>query len=147
MWRPVVQTVGDRYPNTNVITMRNVPLSVTAATAISLINGVYTKYKGYDNGLEFNVFDRITNGDVRSDNCYAGGDNPDNITIDLFTTNAVNNNVSRDWADAFAIIANANSAIDQIARCADPALSTTRKSQMLGESRAIRAALYFDLVR
>jgi len=139
--------VLDKDPKTNVITVTDTAVSVSAATANSLMSGVYTKYKGYDNGLEFNVFDRITNGDVRSDNCYAGGDNPDNITIDLFATNAVNNNVSRDWADGFAIIANANSAIDQIARCTDPALSATRKSQMLGEARAIRAAVYFDLVR
>lgn len=137
--------VLDKQPKTSVITTTDSTL--TAAVANSLINGVYTKYKGYDNGLEFNVLDRITNGDVRSDNCYAGGDNPDNITIDLFTTNTVNNNVSRDWSDAFAIIANTNSAIYQIGKCVDPALSAARKSQMLGEARTIRAAVYFDLVR
>ena len=139
--------VLDKDPKTNVITVTDTTATISAATATSLMDGVYTKYKGYDNGLEFNVFDRITNGDVRSDNCYAGGDNPDNITLDLFTSNAVNGNVSRDWADAFAIIANANSAIDQIGRCTDPALSSGRKSQMLGEARTMRAALYFDLVR
>jgi hypothetical protein len=144
---PGCSKVLDKQPQTNVVTVTDTTSTISATTATSVINGVYTLYKGYANGLELNVLDRITNGDVRSDNCYAGGDNPDNITIDLFTSNAVNNNISRDWNDAYAIIANTNSAIFQISRCVDPALSASRKSQMLGEASAIRAAAYFDLVR
>ena len=97
--------------------------------------------------LEFNVLDRITNGDVLSDNCYSGGDNPDNITIDLFRFNSLNKNITRDWKDAYGIIGNINLAIAQIGSSTDPALSAARKSQMLGEARFMRAFTYFDLVR
>ncbi len=143
---PACSKVLNKTPETNLVTTTDTT-SISAATAENLIAGVYTEYKGYANGLEFNVLDRITNGDVRSDNCYAGGDNADNITIDIFNVNSLNGNVTRDWADGYAIAANANSAIYQINNCTDPALSVARKNQMLGEARTVRAAAYFDLTR
>ncbi len=136
----------DKQPVTQVVRSTDAT-SVTASDAENLIAGVYIEYKGYANGIEFNVLDRIVNGDVISDNCYAGGDNPDNITLDLFKANPLNGNISRDWADAYAMIANANLAIAQISACTDPALTADRKSQMLGEARFMRAFTYFDLVR
>src|SRR5436309_760010 len=93
----------DKRPVTQIVTTTD-STSITAADAENLISGVYNSEIGYSYGLEFNVLDRITNGDVRSDNCYAGGDNPDNISIDLFTDNALNGNIARDWNDAFGII-------------------------------------------
>jgi hypothetical protein len=136
----------DKQPVTQIV--RNTgTASITAADAENLMLGVYTEYKGYANGIEFNVLDRWVNGDVVSDNCYAGGDNPDNITLDLFKANALNANISRDWADAYAMIANANLTIEPVAACTDPALTATRKNQILGESRFMRAFTYFDLVR
>ncbi|HMH32855.1 MAG TPA: RagB/SusD family nutrient uptake outer membrane protein [Puia sp.] len=134
--QPVTQTVtktGDNF--------------VSAADAENLILGVYTAYKGYSNGIEFNVLDRVVNGDVISDNCYAGGDNPDNITLDLFKANPLNGNISRDWADAYAMIGVANLAIAQVAASTDPALTADRKNQILGEARFMRAFTYFDLAR
>ena len=136
----------DKQPVTQVVT-RTDSTSVTAADAENLISGVYNSEIGYAYGLEFNVLDRITNGDVLSDNCYAGGDNPDNTTIDLFRFNSLNANIKRDWADAYGIIGNINLAIAQIGLCTDPALSPARKNQMLGEARFMRAFTYFDLVR
>lgn len=121
--------------------------SITAAEAEDLIAGSYTTYRGYDFGLEFNVLDRIVNGDAIADNAYAGGDNLDNITLDLFTANSLNGNVARDWKDAYAIIGRLNLVIDQVEKCTDPALSTTRKNQILGEAMFMRAYTYFDLVR
>lgn len=136
----------DKQPVTQLVTQSN-GVSISASDAENLISGVYTAETGYSYGLELNVLDRITNGDVQSDNCYSGGDNPDNIGIDLFTSNSANGNISRDWRDAYGIIATANSAIAQIAACTDPALTAARKNQMLGEARFMRAFTYFDLVR
>ena len=136
----------DKQPVTQVVT-RTDSISVTAADAENLISGVYTSEIGYTYGLEFNVLDRITNGDVLSDNCYSGGDNPDNITIDIFKFNSLNGNITRDWKDAYGIIGNINLAIAQIGSSTDPALSAARKNQMLGEARFMRAFTYFDLVR
>ena len=143
---PGCSKVLDKTPVTQIVTKTD-STSISAADAENLILGVYTSYKGYAYGLEFNVLDRITNGDVQSDNCYSGGDNPDNITIDLFKTNALNANVTRDWSDAYGMIANATAAIYQVAACTDPALTASRKSQILGETRFMRAFTYFDLVR
>ncbi|HEY4286911.1 MAG TPA: RagB/SusD family nutrient uptake outer membrane protein [Puia sp.] len=136
----------DKTPVTQVVTKTD-STSISASDAENLILGVYTAYKGYDNGLEFNVLDRITNADVTSDNCYSGGDNPDNITIDIFKANALNGNIGRDWNDAFVMIGKANSAIAQVAASTDPALTAGRKGQILGEARFMRAFTYFDLVR
>src|SRR5882724_6851726 len=136
----------DKQPVTQVVRKLD-SSSITATEAENLIAGVYVEYKGYANGIEFNVLDRVVNGDVISDNCYAGGDNPDNITLDLFKANPLNGNISRDWADAYAMIANANLAIAQVVACTDPALTAGRKSQILGEARFMRAFTYFDLVR
>src|ERR1700732_5077871 len=80
----------DQKPVTQLITPLASGKSITASDAENLVLGVYTSERGYADGLQFNVLDRITNGDVRSDNSYAGGDNPDNITIDLFKYNASN---------------------------------------------------------
>ncbi|MDP4129680.1 MAG: RagB/SusD family nutrient uptake outer membrane protein [Bacteroidota bacterium] len=136
----------DKQPITQVVRKTD-SSSITAAQAEDLISGVYAAYKGYANGIEFNVLDRVVNGDVIADNAYAGGDNPDNITLDIFKANALNGNVSRDWADAYAMIANANLAIAQVANCTDPALDPQRKNQILGEGFFMRAFTYFDLVR
>jgi hypothetical protein len=137
----------DRQPITQVVTNTTSGASISASEAEGLLQGVYDAETGYAYGLEFNVLDRITNGDVWSDNCYAGGDNAANITIDLFTANSLNDNIRRDWADAYGIIGNINIAIPQIEACADPALSSARKAQILGEAKFMRAFTYFDMVR
>lgn len=141
------QKLLDKEPQTQVITQQGKTASITATDAENLIAGVYDAETGYAFGLESNVLDKITNGDVRSDNCYAGGDNPDNISIDLFTDNALNGNIARDWSDSYGIIGVINSAIDQISGSTDPALTQTRKNQMLGEASFMRAYTYFYLVR
>jgi hypothetical protein len=137
----------DREPITQVVTNTTSGASISASEAEGLLQGAYDAETGYSYGLEFNVLDRITNGDVWSDNCYAGGDNAANITIDLFTANSLNDNIRRDWADAYGIIGNINIAIPQIEACADPALSSVRKAQILGEAKFMRAFTYFDMVR
>src|SRR5213080_3169163 len=46
---------------------------------------------------EYYQWDFITNGDARADNCYAGGDNPNNFQIDNFQVTPLNTNIDRDW--------------------------------------------------
>jgi len=138
--------VLDKQPQTQIVASTD-SSTISATDAENLITGTYTTYKGYDFGLELNVFDRIVNGDVIADNCYAGGDNTANITLDLFTANSLNGNVFRDWKDAYGIIGRINITLDQVQKCVDPALSETRKNQILGEARFMRAFCYFDLVR
>ncbi|WP_315819469.1 RagB/SusD family nutrient uptake outer membrane protein [Paraflavitalea speifideaquila] len=82
-----------------------------------------------------------------SDNGYAGGDNSNNITQDLFTFNSLNENINRDWGGFYRLIARTNITINQVTKSVDPALSAARKNQILGEARFLRAIGYFDLVR
>jgi len=137
--KPVTQTVKPNAADSN--------LSLTAAQ--SLLQGVYGAFKGagYGPGIEVNVLDRITNGDVLSDNCYAGGDNPDNMAIDMFTFNSGNGNIARDWSDYYSVIGAANNALFQIAPSKDPSLIGSIKDQILGQIKFMRAFEYFDIVR
>lgn len=135
----------DKQPVTQVVRPFDTTQTISASDAEVSINGLYTYYK--NDIQEFTVFDRQINGDVISDNCYAGGDNTDNITLDNFTANSLNGNVARDWKDAYSFIGRANITIHDVTRSVDPNLSQSRKNQILGEARFMRAFTYFDLVR
>lgn len=139
----------DKKPVTQSESSNATDSAVSAAGAEAYLQGVYGYFKGsgYGPGIEFNVLDRITNGDVLSDNCYAGGDNPDNAAIDLFTFNALNGNIARDWSDCYFVISKINEAIAQVSSSKDPALSAARKSRIIGEMSFIRAFQYFDAIR
>jgi starch-binding outer membrane protein, SusD/RagB family len=138
----------DQKPVTQTVTPNNPDSSLSLTTATSLLQGVYGAFKGagYGPGIEVNVLDRITNGDVLSDNCYAGGDNPDNTALDLFTFNSGNGNIARDWSDYYSVIGTINNAIFQISPSNDPSLAAD-KNRILGEIKFMRAFEYFDLVR
>jgi hypothetical protein len=134
----------DKKPETQIVTPTD-NTTISATDAENSIAGLYRYYKA--DGVEFNIFDRLTNADVMSDNAYAGGDNSANITQDLFTFNSLNGNMDRDWRGFYTFIGKANITIDQVQRSVDPALTATRKNQILGEARFLRAFSYFDLVR
>ena len=136
----------DKKPVTQVITPGSSSASISATDAENLTQGLYTAYRGYDH-MEWSVFDQIVNGDVLSDNCYAGGDNLAEITLDNFTFNSLNSNLNRDWSGAYGMIGTINIALPQIQNCTDPGLSATRKNEMLGEARFLRAFNYFELVQ
>lgn len=104
---------------------------------------------GAYNGLmdQYYIWDYIINEDVRADNCYAGGDNPDNFQIDNFQLTAVNGNVTRDWQGLYAGILKANAVIDHVPDINDPAWEgNDRKAQIIGEAKFLRAFHYYWLV-
>ncbi len=136
----------DKEPVTQIVTPAVTGSGISATDAENLTAGLYTKYKGYDL-MEWTVFDKIINGDVISDNAYAGGDNVATITLDNFNMNSLNGNMDRDWRYGYQLIGSVNIVLPQIAGCADPALSASRKNEMLGEARFLRAFGYFDLTR
>lgn len=114
-----------------------------AEAAEKLIQGVYDgMYSDYF------IWDFLTNGDVASDNAYAGGDNQANIAIDEYRVNSTNANADRDWANLYTNIKNANLVLDNVPGIEDPVLDEgNRRNQILAEARAIRAYSYFHLVR
>jgi hypothetical protein len=94
---------------------------------------------------EYYIFDRFTNGDVISDNCYAGGDNPNNFQLDEFTAPPTNINIERDWAYLYEGISRANAVLDNVGDIESPDLTAERKAQILGEASFLRAYHYFHL--
>lgn len=95
---------------------------------------------------EYYIFDRFTNGDVISDNCYAGGDNPNNFQLDEFTVTPTNINVERDWGYLYEAISRANAVLDNVEDINSPDFPEERKRQVLGEAAFLRAYHYFQLV-
>jgi hypothetical protein len=95
---------------------------------------------------EIYVFDYYINSDVISDNCYSGGDNPNNFQIDNFTTTPLNGNVYRDWVYLYDAISRTNAVLDNVGKIESPDLTNERKLEILGEASFLRAFHYFQLV-
>ncbi|OYU94652.1 MAG: RagB/SusD family nutrient uptake outer membrane protein [Bacteroidetes bacterium B1(2017)] len=113
----------------------------TGADAESAIIACYNNFQS-----EYYVFDYYINNDVVSDNCYAGGDNPNNFQLDEFTTTALNGNVSRDWNYLYDAIGRCNAVLDNVGTITSLDLTEQRKQEILGEAAFIRAFHYFQLV-
>jgi len=114
----------------------------TAKDAESGLTGAYNSLY-----QQYYIWDYQTNGDVQADNCYAGGNNPDNFSIDNFTLNPLNGNVTRDWQGLYYGVANANAVLDNVPAINDVTWSgNTRKQQILAEAKFLRALHYFNLV-
>ena len=114
-----------------------------AAAAEKVMLGAYS---GMYN--DYHIWDYMTNGDVTSDNAYAGGDNAANIAIDKFTANATNGNVTRDWNGLYSNIKDANIVLNNVPNIKDAKLDVNnRRNEMLGEASILRAYMYFNLVR
>ncbi len=114
----------------------------TATDAEAGLTGAYNSLY-----QQFYIWDYMTNGDVQSDNCYAGGNNPDNFGIDNYQLNALNGNVTRDWQGLYFGVANANAVLDNVPSINDIAWSAnTRKQQILAEAKFLRALHYYYLV-
>lgn len=110
--------------------------------AESLLSGAY-------NGLydEYYTSDFMAMCDVRSDNAYAGGDNPNIAELDKFSEKPVNQLVQRDWAYIYKNIKNTNVILSYVPEIVDNKLSGERRNEILGEAAYLRAWHYFNLVR
>jgi hypothetical protein len=114
----------------------------TAEDAEAALGAAYADFKN-----EYYELDFFVNGDAQSDDAYAGADNASNFQIDDCAIDAINSNVSRDWAYLYSTIGKTNSVINNVNDTPDPALTTERKKQMIGEASFIRAYQYFQLVQ
>jgi hypothetical protein len=114
----------------------------SASELESALAGAYGDFKN-----EYYQLDYFVNGDAQSDDAYAGGDNPDNFQIDDYQLDAVNRNVSRDWAYLYSTIGKVNNIINNAADVTDPDLTPERLDEIIGEASFIRAFMYFQLVQ
>ena len=92
-------------------------------------------------------FDYFVLGDVRADNCLAGGDNINNTNIDNFNVRPTNDIVSRFWSQVYVAIARTNTAIDRITLIEDALFEDGQKDVLLGEAHFLRGLHYFYLVQ
>ncbi|HTD38992.1 MAG TPA: RagB/SusD family nutrient uptake outer membrane protein [Mucilaginibacter sp.] len=115
----------------------------TASDAEGGLTGAYQQAFLND---QYWVWDYTTNGDARADNCYAGGNNPDNNGIDQFTLTPFNGNITRDWQGLYQDIYAANIILDYVPKIPAAQFTNTRQQQILGEAKFIRALSYFQLV-
>lgn len=113
-----------------------------ASEVEAALAGVYADFKN-----EYYQLDYFVNGDAQSDDAYAGGDNPANFQIDDYRIDAINLNVSRDWAYLYSTVGKANAVINNTQAISDPALTAQRKAEIIGEASFIRAFMYFQLVQ
>ncbi len=114
----------------------------SAAELEAALAGAYGDFKN-----EYYQLDYYVNGDAQADDAYAGGDNPDNFQIDDYMIDAVNRNVSRDWAYLYSTIGKVNNVINNADDVTDAALTPQRKAEIIGEASFIRAFMYFQLVQ
>ena len=110
----------------------------SASELESALAGAYGDFKN-----EYYQLDYFVNGDAQSDDAYAGGDNPDNFQIDDYQLDAVNRNVSRDWAYLYSAIGKVNNIINNAREVTDPELTPARLEEIIGEASFIRAFMYF----
>ncbi|MEM7548835.1 MAG: RagB/SusD family nutrient uptake outer membrane protein [Bacteroidota bacterium] len=92
-------------------------------------------------------FDIYIYGDVRSDNCFAGGDNLNNFAIDNFTERATNENITRTWRQIYLGIGRANTVIGRVGAMDPSVFDEGIQDRILGEAYFLRGLHYFNLVR
>ena len=96
---------------------------------------------------EYYVWDNLLFQDVRSDNNYAGGDNPEIFQIDLLQITPTHSRLFTHWSNIYNAISKANLVIERVDVIADITLSEERRRQIKGEALFLRAYHYFTLVK
>ncbi|WP_460502438.1 RagB/SusD family nutrient uptake outer membrane protein, partial [Hymenobacter agri] len=84
-------------------------------------------------------------GNMPSDDCSS--DNTDVRSLDVLTWTSTTGQVYDAYRDAYATINRANSVLKYVPGISTTSLRSTRRDQILGEARFIRALCYFNLVR
>lgn len=115
---------------------------ITGDQLEAALTGAYETFQGND----FYVWDHVLFSDVRSDNHYAGGDNPEIFQIDRITVEPTNGRVNNAWVAIYNGIARANTVIEQAPNI-QRLITEERRQQIIGEAYFLRAYHYYSLVR
>jgi hypothetical protein len=106
------------------------------------LTGVYESFQGND----YYVWDHVLFSDVRSDNTYAGGDNPQIFQIENINIDVNNDRVYNAWSAIYNAISKANVVIEYAPKV-ERLLTPERKEQIIGEAYFLRAYHYYTLAR
>lgn len=107
------------------------------------LTGAYESFQSSD----YYVWDNVLFQDVRSDNYYAGGDNPEIFSIDFLTISPTNSKIFGSWSNLYNAIAKVNTVLEKVQEITDPKLTEERKNQIMGEAYFLRAYHYYNLVK
>lgn len=118
------------------------PSYTTAEDAEDLLKGCYQEFRS-----EYFILDRYVLQEVMSGNCYVGGNGASENQIENFAIEATNSIVERDWRYLYGFVSKTNTILKYVPLIEDPALTPTRKNEILAEASFCRAYAYFDLVR
>ena len=105
------------------------------------LTGVYESFQS-----DSYVWNNVLFSDVRSDNYYAGGDNPEIFEMDFLKISATNSKVYQSWSNLYNAILKANIVLDKVDDVDDPLLTEERREQIKGEAYFLRAYHYYNLV-
>ena len=120
--------------------------SDNAYNEASQIEGALTgTYESFQSA-QYYVWDNVLLQDVRSDNCYAGGDDPEIISYDQLKITTTNARLFNNWGNMYNAIAKANTVLDNVSKVTDAKLTEARRSQITGEALFLRAYHYYNLV-
>lgn len=115
----------------------------TANDIEAALVGAYESFQS----AEYYVWDFLLFQDVRADNGYAGGDNPEIFQIDLLNIENTNSRVFRNWSNIYNAISKANVVLERTPLVNDATLSEERRNQIIGEALFLRAYHHFTLVK
>ncbi|WP_046756718.1 RagB/SusD family nutrient uptake outer membrane protein [Kordia jejudonensis] len=115
----------------------------TASQIEAALVGAYESFQS----SEYYVWDNILFQDVRSDNCYAGGDNPEIFQIDFIDIEPTHSRLFTHWSNLYNAISKANLVLERVEEINDPLLTEERRNQIRGEAYFLRSYHYFTLVK
>ncbi|RZK56170.1 MAG: RagB/SusD family nutrient uptake outer membrane protein, partial [Pedobacter sp.] len=115
----------------------------TAADLDAALIGTYrTLYTDYY------IWENYVMSDVRSDNAYAGGDDPEIYQYDNLAISPLNSRILLTWQQMYNGIAKANLVIENAPLVNDSKLDADNKrNNIIAEAKFLRALYYFELVK
>lgn len=106
------------------------------------LTGVYESFQSND----YYVWDRVLFEDVRSDNAYAGGDNPEIFQIDGIDISTTNGRVFNAWSSIYNAISKANLVLER-APLIEQGITEEEREQIIGQALFLRGFHYYNLVK
>lgn len=115
----------------------------TASQIEAALTGTYESFQS----SEYYVWDYLLFQDMRADNNYAGGDNPEIFAIDFLEINPTHSRIFTHWSNIYNAISKANVVLERVEAVNDPQLTDERKAQIRGEALFLRSYHYFTLAK
>jgi hypothetical protein len=116
----------------------------TASDMENVLAGCYNLFYASD----YYQWENVMLSDVRSDNAYPGGGNEETFyDYDRFILPPSNTHNNSNWGALYRGISRANILLIKIDDVTDAALTDTRRNEIIGEARFLRAFHYYQLVK